>query len=296
MIKIILIVLIVLLVALLSLGYFMMNFVIRPKHPTLDEAEANEKSKNVWGDYDSYPKEKLDVICDDDYVLNGILLKNEASKKYVIVTHGWCYNKYGSVKYANMFYEMGYNVYIYDLRYFGENEKTFCSMGPNESMDIIEVQKMLYSKFGHDIEIGLHGESLGCASSLMALGLSQDFSFVVADCGYADVKILFLDLVKRWFHMPRLVAYVADFWLRLTENYSFFDIRPMDALKNNNVPILFIHGAEDDFIFPSHGQMNYDACNAKKQIEFFEGAKHADSFYKNPELYKKVVGEFLYSL
>ena len=99
-----------------------MRYVIYPKRRTYEEVEQIEKSKNNWGDYDNYEKEEWNIKSFDGYFLHGILIKNN-SNKYVIVTHGYTYNMLGSIKYANIYYKLGYNVYIYDLRHFGKNQK-----------------------------------------------------------------------------------------------------------------------------------------------------------------------------
>lgn len=281
-----------LLVAAFGIGYGTMRFVIYPERVSHERAEEIEKSKNFWGDYDSYEKEVFHVTSYDGYILHGELLKNN-SNKYVIVTHGYTYNMLGSIKYANIFYKLGYNVYIYDLRHFGKNDKCFCSMGRYEPKDIIAVKEALYDRFGRDITIGLHGESLGCASSLIALSMSQEFEFLVADCGFVDLKMLLRDQAGKMLHLPAAMIYFTDFWMLLLHHYRLSKIRPFDALVENKVPILFFHGAADEFIIPLHSQKAYEACKSYKQIHIIEGAGHAQSYEKDPIGYEEKVKQFI---
>lgn len=287
--------LLVFLLLCLIIGYITMRFVIYPKRTTYEEAEQIEKSKNFWGDYDSYEKEEFNVISFDGYELNGVLIKNQ-SDKYVIVTHGYTYNMLGSIKYANIFYKLGYNVYIYDIRHHGKNKEFFCTMGQYEPRDIIAVQKALYQRFGEQITIGLHGESLGCASSILALELSQKFEFVVADCGFTDLHILFADQAWKMFHLPAFMVYFTDFWLSLLQRYRFSNIRPIEVMENNRVPILFFHGAADEFILPKHTVRGYEACKAYKEMYLIDGAGHAQSYQNNPETYAKRVATFIQAI
>lgn len=276
----------------LIIGFGTMLFVTKPKGPTYEEAEAIEKSKNFWGDYDSYEKEEWNIESFDGYLLHGILIKN-ASDKYVIVTHGYIYNCLGSIKYANIFYKLGYNVYLYDLRHFGKNKPAYCSMGYHEPKDIICIQEALYRRFGENITIGLHGESLGCASSILALGMSQKFSFVVADCGFCDLKPLLQDLAGKMLHLPGFMQIFTDVWMTLVHHYQFAQIRPVEVMEQNEVPILFFHGLSDDFILPWHSEKNFEACHSYKELHLIEGAKHAESYFRDPEGYAAKVEHFL---
>lgn len=292
MIKALLILVVVLLVLCLIIGYCTMRFVIYPKLVSYEEAEQIEKEKDFWGDYDSYEKEELNVTSDDGYILHGQLIKGN-SDKYVIITHGYTYNLLGSIKYVHMFHRLGYNAYIYDLRHHGKNDACFCSMGQKESKDIIAIQNALREKFGENISIGLHGESLGCASSMLALGMSQNFEFLVADCGFVDLHKLLADQAKKMLHMPSFITYFTDVWMKLLYHYRFTDVRPIDAMKENQVPILFFHGADDDFILPEHSKMAYDKCKAYKLLYLIEGAGHAQSYEKDPKGYEEKVVGFL---
>ncbi|MDD6194554.1 MAG: alpha/beta hydrolase [Lachnospiraceae bacterium] len=283
---------IVILLLCLVIGYGTMRFVIYPKRTSYEEAEQIEKSKGYWGDYDSYEKEAFNVTSFDGYVLHGELIKGVADR-YVIITHGYTYNMLGSIKYVHMFHKLGYNVYIYDLRHFGKNDESFCSMGWYESRDIIAVAGALRQRFGNNISIGLHGESLGCASSLMALGMSQEFEFLIADCGFVDLHKLLADQAKKMLHMPSFIVFFTDFWMKRLHHYRFAEVRPIDALENNNVPILFIHGAADDFILPEHTKQAYEACRSYKRISLVEGAGHAQSYEKDPAEYETNVTLFL---
>lgn len=290
--RIVLFVLAFVLLVCLGIGYGTMRFVIYPRRKDYNEAETIEKSKGFWGDYDSFEKEEFNITSFDGYQLRGELIKND-SDKYVIVTHGYKYNMLGSIKYANIFHRLGYNIVIYDLRHFGANKKCFCSMGYYEPRDIIAVQEALYKRFGEDITIGLHGESLGCASSMLALGLSQKFDFFVADCGFTDLKVLLMDQAGKMLHLPAFMEYFTDFWMMLLHHYKFAGIRPIDVQEQNQVPILFFHGADDDFIVPEHTKRAFEACKAYKEMYIIDGAAHAQSYEKDPVGYEEKVTNFL---
>lgn len=279
------------------LGSFLFNYVAHPTRPSLDETIVIEKEKGFWGDFDSCAAEEMNITCRDGYVLHGNYIPGTGNK-FVIVTHGYSYNRHGSIKYANVFRKLGYHVYLYDLRYHGANEKTFCSMGYNESRDIIDVAKALYDRFGTDITIGLHGESLGAASSMLACGmmdsLPKPFSFLVEDCGFADLNVLLEDLIGIIMHLPRSWSHKASDASMKKHGYRMDEIKPFEGISSlTDMPILFIHGADDDFILPKHCHMLYDAYQGPKQLYLCPSAKHAQSYEVDGDTYFNIVKEFL---
>lgn len=283
----------VLVVLLALFAFALLTYVIKPKRISLENCMEIEKSKDFWGDFEVFEKEECDIVAEDGYLLHGILLKNPGDK-YVIITHGYRYTRWGSVKYANLFYKLGYNVYIYDLRHHGNNVNCFCSMGHHESKDILAIAEYLRERFGEEIEIGLHGESLGAASSMLALGEDDRFAFCVEDCGFADLGLLLERLCKKRIGFPEKVSHLASVACKVRYGYRLDEIMPIEGVrKNDRTPILFIHGDADDFITPDHCAMLYQASRAKKEMVLFEGAMHAKSFEVDRDRYYSVVENFL---
>ena len=297
----ILIILLVCLTLVLGIGYFCMYYVLTPKVRSMEDGEKLEKELDNWKDYDSYEKEEWDVTSFDGYVLHGTFIKNHSpaadDKKFCIITHGYTSNRYGSLRYVPTFYDLGYNIYIYDDRHHGANKRCHTTMGYLEKFDLIEVKRALQNRFGQDIKIGIHGESLGCAISLSALGLTQDFKFCVADCGYSDLELLLTELIGGQMHLPKFFVKIASFWCKVVHGFWFSDVKPCEALKENRTPILFVHGDADSFINKHHSQINYEhAINCKKEIHFFPGADHAWSCMSDKAGYDKMVKDFVNSL
>ena len=65
-----------------------------------------------------------------------------------------------------------------------------------------------------------------------------------------------------------------------------------DALTQNQIPVLFIHGADDDFVSVEMTYENYKNCMAPKQLLIVPGAGHAMSYYGEREGYEKAVEDF----
>jgi len=285
--------LIVFITLLLILSFVLLRYVVKPKNETLEYTKEWHKSRGFLGEYETYQQEELNIETEQGYLLHGILFPN-AKDKFVIVTHGYTANYFASIKYANIYHELGYSVYIYDLRNHGHNEPIYCSMGEWESRDIITITKYLRSRFGEDISIGLHGESLGTASSILALGYDTQYAFCVADCGFADLGKLLEEISYKMIHLPAKLSHLASLASKIKYGFRLDRIRPVDALKKNQTtPILFIHGKDDDFIVPRHCEIFYEAAQGPKEIHYFENAKHAGSYKSNPQKYTQVVQKFV---
>ncbi len=298
MIKIIIAVIVILTLVFIVISIGALNSIAKPKTRSMEAAVSLEKKHGYWDFYEGLLKEDWDITSYDGYLLHGTLIHNDSPaarpNDYVIITHGYTSTRYGSLKYLPLFYEKGYQIYIYDDRNHGANKKCFTSMGYFEHRDLIAVKDALLKRFGEDITIGLHGESMGCAISLMALGKWDGFRFCIADCGYGDLASLLDYQLKTRIHLPIIFGRSASVMGKIIYGFGLYDIHPCESIRHTRTPILFVHGAADTFIPKEQSQLNYDSCEDNyKEIYFVEGADHAVSIDTDPEGYTKKVHEFL---
>ena len=263
-----------------------------PKVSTLDKEMSWEKEHKLWGDYDDYEKEDYIVKGLNDYELHVTLVKNPIpSDKYVIISHGFKSNRYGAVKYVDSYIDLGFNCIIYDMRDHGENAKATVSLGQFESEDLYKLIEDTYNRYGN-IKLGLHGESMGAATSLMVLAKKPKVDFVVADCGFSNLYDLIYkayDLAKTPFVLPSV-----NTAMKLRYGYDMKKTSPKDALVGNEVPICFIHGEADTFILPENSQVNKAATAGYSELHLVPDAAHARSREVLGEAeYRGIIGDFL---
>ena len=219
-----------------------------------------------------------------------MLLRNpEPTGKYIILSHGITDNRFGSLKYVRMYLDFGYNCIIYDLRGHGENAKTPTTYGILESWDLTALIEDTQSRYPDLTQLGLHGESLGSATTLTSLKYRPEVDFVVADCGFSDLA----NVLQNGGNLPSFVLNIADLGMRLRFHISLKDMRPIDALDENRIPILFIHGADDRLILPKNSEDMAEQTQGMKEIRLIGGAKHADSILTDPEQYREAISAFL---
>ena len=264
-----------------------------PKGMTLEGEIAWEKEHGLWGDFDSYPSESYTVEGKDGYLLHCMLVRTpEDSKKYVIISHGHTSNRYGSAKYVSCYRDLGFNCVIYDERGHGENEKVPVSLGQFEAEDLLNLIDDTYERYGKDIILGLHGESMGSSVSLSVLNYKPDVKFVVADCGFANLYDL-MDSAYAQYHISWLTPLVNSV-MKSKYGYDMKKTSAIDVLRDNEVPVCFIHGAADSFIKPDNSQRMHEAQKGYSEIHLIPGADHAQSReIAGEEAYRDIVVGFL---
>lgn len=295
-VKMILIILCIIVFVFLMLATIVVMVVSHPPCATHESHLDSDDHREYVKIYDTLPKEEYLVKSFDGYELHTVYIPAaEPSDKYIIVSHGYTSNYHSSIKYMLMFREWGYNGIIYDDRRHGYNKKkhTVCSLGVFESKDLMEIICDTRRRFGENIYIGLHGESMGSGMSVMALAYQPGIHFLINDCGYADMKQILYSQMYNLFRMPKCMVRPACAIGKLFYGFSYHDIRPIDVLADNHVPICFIHGEDDDFIIPEHSERMHEETGGYSEIHLFPNARHAESFKSDAKRYYKIVENFL---
>lgn len=278
----------------LILALWLASFVMTGRRQTLEEARQWQSEKYDTSFYDELDHIDYTVKSYDGYELHARLLKSaEPTDKYVIISHGYTDNRIGSLKYAKMYLALGYHCVIYDLRGHGLNAPTFTTYGIREGQDIAELVKDTRARYPGITQLGLHGESLGAASTITSLQYKPEVDFVVADCGFSDIDNVLREGYRNA-GAPTFLVDVADLGAKLRYHYSIQKIRPIDSLNENEIPILFIHGADDTFILPKNSEDMAQRTKGYSELHFIEGAGHAESMLNQPEEYGRIVEAFLH--
>lgn len=298
---VVLIVLIVYCVFSCIIGVMCLKLVVKPtQHLHQEEREADEQNGLIqcFSDYDHLWERHDFTIQSDDVALIGEYIVHPSNtgkrKKVAIICHGHTVNRICAVKYAKMFYDIGYSVVIYDARYFGASSGDYSTLGQNEEKDLVNVIAYTKKIFGEDAFIGLHGESMGGATVLLVLKESN-VDFVVADCPFASSRQLFKEQLTMRFHIPMFPCLnIAHFVGKAMYHYDFYKVNPMEGVAHTDVPICFIHGKADSYISPKHSETMYIKCkNKNSELHLVDGAEHAKSCVVDTPTYEKILQAFV---
>ena len=243
--------------------------------------------------YDPLKKSVFKVTAPDGYKLWAQRLVNPVpAERCVIISHGYTDNHFGALKYAKNYLDLGFDVVVYDLRGHGYNKRTYCTYTVRERKDLLAVIKAVKERWPQYKILGLHGESLGAATSVACLEKKPPVDFVVADCGFSEIKSVLKGSLKKMRIPGRMLRLTAQ-WARLRCCCSYKDMRPIDSLKDNTVPILFFPGTADELIAPRHSVNMAKETKGYTEIHLIKDAVHAQSVLKEPENYREYLTDFL---
>ncbi len=217
-------------------------------------------------------------------------------KKAVICFHG--YTSKGMSDYIGLsdyYLKRGYAMLLPDARAHGESEGEYIGFGCLDRKDALVWIHWLIQEVGEDVEIVLHGTSMGGATVLMTSGLElpAQVKGIVSDCGFTSPKEVFTHVLNSMYHLPAFpVIQGADIMNKKLAGYGMDECNAKREVAHAKVPILFIHGSNDTFV-PTHMCNEiYDCCASPKKKLIVEGAAHAESYYKDTEKYEQALNEF----
>ncbi len=243
--------------------------------------------------------EHITIRSRDGLTLHGDFLPAEyQSNKLAICGHGYtgCGLK-DCVSIAVFFHRMGYNCLIVDHRAHGKSEGDYVGFGILDRFDMKAWVDCMEKRFEGNAEIVLYGVSMGATIAVMTAGLtslSSSVKAVVSDCAFTSPYDVFAHILKRDYHLPPFpIMNINDMMCRRKAGYGFRDYSTLDAVQATGVPILFIHGRDDDFVPVWMSEKNYKMCRSPKDILIVDNAAHAASYYENKEAYEAKVKGFL---
>lgn len=251
------------------------------------------KERRAW--LDTQPTEKASITSFDGLRLSATVFPAaEPSDKTVICFHGYTSSSLQEfASYAPFYHEMGFNMVMPDARAHGESDGEYIGFGNLDRFDCQDWVNWARQHFGG--EIYLHGISMGAATVLMASGFDMPHvQAIVADCGFTCAWDIFSTVLKKDYHMPAFpIIPMADRICKKHAGYGFRDCVATEEVAKTKIPILFIHGDEDDFVPACMGRRNFEACASDKRLLIIPGAGHAESYHVDPALYEATVREFL---
>lgn len=241
--------------------------------------------------------EDLEITSHDGLKLKAKLLKSDLdTDKILIAVHGYrSYNLKEYAYYIKFYHDLGFHILMPDNRAHGESEGTYIGFGWLDRLDCIQWIGKVKDYFDKDLQIVLHGISMGSATVLMASGeeLPDDVKCIISDCGFTSVLDEFEHELKLAHIPPSLILPTATLLSKKRVGYSFKEASTINQVKKSKTPTLFIHGDQDDFV-PTYMVYDlYNACAADKDLLIVEGAKHAESYLVNQELCERTIIEFM---
>ena len=300
---ILIIIAILVIVFFLATGLYIFKSTVTRELHDIEKSYSRYVENNLFDEalYNSASKEDITLKSFDGLNLTSTLIMNEnPTNKFIVLVHGVSICYVGSLKYFDIFYRNGFNVLIVNQRRHGKSEGKYSTYGFYEKYDVNMWIEYLKSRFGNDIILGLHGESMGAGTVMETIPLNDSIKFVIEDCGYSNFHELigfqithaYKNRLVRKILSPSLIF--ANFFMKTKAKFSMKKIVPIDIVSSTSLPMMFIHGKEDYFV-PWYMALDLYKAKTKgyKELYLVEGAKHAEALEVNKILYEKKIMTFI---
>jgi uncharacterized protein len=201
----------------------------------------------------------------------------------------------------------GFAVLALDMRGMGQSPPAPLSMGYFEQRDVLGAVDFLRSgplpdpRLGRPRVIGGWGVSMGAATLLLAAAREPAIRAIVADSAYAGIRPILEREIPGCSGLPTAVTPGIALAAWTLYGIDYRAILPVDVVARiAPQPLLFIQGAGDTFIPPSHARVLAAAArvsHAHVQLWLVPGATHAQGFHvAGQEYVRRVIAFFRASL
>ncbi len=220
------------------------------------------------------------------------------TKRFVICVHGYKSNGPDEFSHMMPFYheDMGYNILLPDLTAHGRSEGTYIGFGSFDAGNILLWVDYLLNRFGEDIEIILHGLSMGAATVMNCNEMSppDQVKLIIEDCGFINAEDEINETLKSIIGFKcKPVVWLGSLASKIKAGYFFSDSNPLGNMNKAKNPVLFIHGEQDTYVPFRYGKMLYDACPVDKDYLWVPDTIHVFSYYNARDDYQAKIKDFV---
>lgn len=210
------------------------------------------------------------------------------SGKIAFIVHGY-HSEHAET--AGMFREYyhsrGFDIFAPDNTASGMSGGGVFGYDVFESADCLKWLDFLKAEFGRDIQVVMHGFSLGGATVLKMSDRVPDIvKFTVSDSGFTDAR----EILKRRLGPLYRPMYALN---KLIGGYDLADSDVRENVRRSKQPMLIVHGREDPTVPFSMAPRIYELCTAEKDFLYTDKAKHIETMHMAPEAYAEKLDGFI---
>ena len=261
-----------------------------------DLSETVAKVMDAAKALESIEHERVEITAQDGTELIGHWFYPENAKRIIIAMHGWrstWSQDFGLI--APFWLENDCAVLFAEQRGQGNSGGDYMGFGLLERYDCLDWIQWVNERTEAKLPIYLGGVSMGASTVLMTAGfdLPENVKGIVADCAFTSPHAIWKHVVENNFKLPfglysRAAKDLCKKRIRVfSDSYS-----TTDAMNNCKVPVLFIHGTDDNFVPVEMTYENYKACVAPKELLIVPGAEHGISYLVDTKAYENAVKAF----
>ena len=216
--------------------------------------------------------EEVRIPTSDEEVLSGVLYRAQASRGVILYFHG----NAGSLRtwkdVSSDLVPLGYDTLVVDYRGYGKSTGRITEAGLYE--DGRAAYRWLMQQGYRADDVILYGRSIGSGVA-SKLASEVEARALVLESPFSSLVALGREL------MPWALP-------RLTLRFRFPN---RDHLAKTTLPVLLLHGSEDELIGAHHSQTLAGALGERAELHLIEGGAHND--LSNFPLYHSALAAFL---
>lgn len=274
---------------LISIVSYILAFLVYKGSVGLSQKVKNEEVIEVFSMKEEKPLTKLKnynhysemIESSNGYSLESMFIKsNTNTKDTMVIVHGIERYYFDMLETAFNYLENGFNVLIYNQRHTGKSGGDDYTFGFYERYDLDSVVKYVKKKLPGG-RVGVHGYSMGAATAIMHSEINEkdkDVNFYIVDSPYHEMK----DAIRLGIEAENIpiiptsyIRLVGNLYTKLKSGFSYDDVKPGEAVKNITVPMMLIHGTNDNVCAPESSRIIYNnISHNKKELWLVEGARH----------------------
>lgn len=297
---------IILLATALSLFCFLRIFfspkrrVLGPDEFEIPEGEIyevfREDIKRWTTEARTLPHEDVSIISHDGLTLRGKYYEYKKGAITEILFHGYQGSAERDMSAGiERCFAIGRNALIVDHRGGGRSDGSVTTFGVKERFDALRWVDFVIKRFGEDTKIVLTGISMGGATVLMTAAekLPKNVVCILADCPYSSQKEIITKVIRDMKLPAGLIYPFVKLGARLFGGFNLDETTPIEAMKKTSVPVIFIHGDNDDFVPCEMSDRLYESCASEnKALVKIKGAGHGLAYPTDKEKYVKSLVDF----
>lgn len=241
-------------------------------------------------------REDVSITSHDGLTLRGYYYEYAKNAPIEILFHGYRGNAERDLCGAvHRCFNLGRSALIVDHRASGRSDGHVITFGIKERLDALDWINFAIDKFGKDAKLIITGISMGAATVMMTLNepIPENVIGALADCGYTSPEEI-IKKVLRDLHLPVWIFYpFIKLGARVFGRFNLEECCAKDGVRKCNIPIIFIHGAADDFVPCDMSRTLYELCTAPcKKLVTVDGVGHGLAFPADKDGYYAALREF----
>lgn len=285
---------------------FLVNYALRPERAGMDVQAAISKVCRDYPFITSWADSLQANGALRDTVINApdgtplhayYVYSSRPTRKTALLVHGYRNCAIDMLPIGFMYNgSLDCNILLPDLRHAGLSGGEAIQMGWLDRLDVMQWIDTAPSLFGDSLRMVIHGISMGGATTMMVSGekLPGYVDCFVDDCGYTSVWDEFKKELHIQFGLPPFpLLYTASWLCNLKYGWNFREASSLGQVAKCDKPMMFIHGAKDNYVPTWMVYPLYEAKSYPKDLWIVPDTGHAAAYRNQPEEYTRRVAGFL---